>query len=421
MRSKLQIEELSYKYDQLKVLEDINFSMQQGEFIGLIGPNGSGKSTLLKNINSKFKPQQGLVYLDGDNLHQLDKKELARNLAVVPQSTEINFDFTVEEIVLMGRTPYIGRFSSEQEEDFAIAKEVMKLTNTFCLKDRYINQLSGGERQRVIVARSLAQNPELLLLDEPTSNLDINYQLEIMNLLKRLNHEQELTILVVLHDLNLAAKYCDKLLLIDQGQIHSFGTPQEIITSENISEVYGSEVTVKYHYPDNTPYVTLIDQQYIPQSKLEHRIHLICGGGTGRELMEQLVAKGYQVSCGVVNKQDSDWELATSYDIETVIEEPFAPISEAQHQQNLDKIKTAETVVLTEVPIGHGNLLNLKAALWAAQRGKEVIVVHEQNIAERDYTAGAGSKIFKQLLQQEVTEVEDTVSVLKAIDEIIKK
>ncbi|MFO7820283.1 MAG: heme ABC transporter ATP-binding protein [Halanaerobacter sp.] len=420
MRSKLQVEELSYKYNQLKVLEDINFSIQQGEFIGLIGPNGSGKSTLLKNINSNYQPNQGLVYLDGDNLHDLDKKDLAKNLAVVPQSTEVNFDFTVEEIVLMGRTPYIGRFSSEKEEDFAIAKEVMKLTNTFYLKDRSINQLSGGERQRVIVARSLAQNPEVLLLDEPTSNLDINYQLEMMNLLKRLNHEQELTILVVLHDLNLAAKYCDKLLLINQGQIHSFGTPQEIITSENISEVYGSDVTVKYHHPNNTPYVTLIDQQYIPQSKLEHRVHLICGGGTGRDLMEQLVEAGYQVSCGVVNKQDSDWEVATSYNIESVIEEPFAPISEAKHQQNLAKVKAAETVILTEVPIGNGNLFNLKAALWAAKSGKKVIVVNEQNIEDRDYTTGEGTELFKQLLQQEIIEVEETVSVLREVNKITK-
>jgi len=415
MTIKLKIEELSYKYDQLQVLEDIDFAINQGEFIGLIGPNGSGKSTLLKNINANCQPDEGLVYLDGANLHSLKKKELAQNLAVVAQNNKIEFDFSVEEIVLMGRTPYIDRFSSASEEDFALARRAMRLTNTLQFKDRSINQLSGGERQRVIVARSLAQDPEVLLLDEPTSNLDINYQLEIMDLLTRLNREEELTILVVLHDLNLAAKYCDKLLLIEQGQIHSFGSPTEIVTVENIKEVYGSDVTVKYHYPENIPYVTLLNNKYKPAIKLDHKVHLICGGGTGRELIENLAEAGYQLSCGVVNEQDSDWEVAQSYGLELVTEEPFAPITEESHQQNLTKIKEAEVVVLTDIPFGPGNLLNLEAALWAIEAGKKVIVINSRDVEYRDYTNGAGTDLFQVLLASRAEIVEDTAAVLDKI------
>ncbi|AGB41647.1 ABC-type cobalamin/Fe3+-siderophore transport system, ATPase component [Halobacteroides halobius DSM 5150] len=255
--SKLEVDQLSYSYDNLEVLQNISFAIKEGEFIGLIGPNGSGKSTLLKNINNIFQPKSGTIYLDNFDLQRFKKKEIAKKLAVVPQNTSVNFDFTVRELVMMGRNPYLSRFISETAEDVKIVKQALELTNTLELANRSINQLSGGERQRVILARSLAQQPEILLLDEPTSNLDINYQLEIMNLLTRLNCNHKLTILIVLHDLNLAAKYCDKLLLLKQGQIYDFGRPEKVITSQNIKEVYGAEVLVKKDYDTNKPYIIL--------------------------------------------------------------------------------------------------------------------------------------------------------------------
>ncbi|GAB6100463.1 ABC transporter ATP-binding protein [Halanaerocella petrolearia] len=209
----------------------------------------------MKNINNIFQPNSGAICLDDFDLQGFKKKEIAKKLATVPQNTSLNFDFTVRELVMMGRSPYIDRFSSETEEDLNIVNETLELTNTLKLADRPISQLSGGERQRVILTRSLAQQPEVLLLDEPTSNLDINYQLEIMDLLRRLNCNQQLTILIVLHDLNLAAKYCDKLLLLKQGQIYDFGKPKNIITSENIKEVYGADVVVRKDSPSNRPYI----------------------------------------------------------------------------------------------------------------------------------------------------------------------
>ncbi|MCK8826555.1 heme ABC transporter ATP-binding protein [Natroniella acetigena] len=421
MAVKLKVDKLSYKYNELtKILKGVSFAIEQGEFIALIGPNGSGKSTLLKNINSILKPDQGKVYLDELDLQKLAKKEMAKRLAVVPQNTTINFDFTVEEIVLMGRAPYLSRFKGESSQDYQIVREAMELTNTTQFADRRINQLSGGERQRVILARALAQQPEVLLLDEPTSNLDINYQLEMMELLRKLNREQELTILIVIHDLNLASQYCDKLLLLNQGQIYGFGTPEEIITAENIEEVYGSKVIIRRNYPSNRPYVTLVDNCYLPNQQLDHKVHLICGGGSGRKLMENLVEMGYQVSCGVVNKQDSDWEVAKSYGVEIISEAPFRSISKEQHQANLAKIKGVDTVVLADIPFGPGNLLNLEAALWAIKEGKEVIIIDQVGIEDKDYTAGKGSSLFRKLLDEDPLVVKEKYEVLEMLNQKIK-
>ncbi len=412
---KLEVDALSYNYADQEVLQGINFALKQGKFIGLIGPNGSGKSTLLKNINHILEPQEGTVYLEENQLQDLEQQDLAQKLALVPQNTEINFDFTVKDIVMMGRTPYINRFRGETEEDYELAKQAMELTNTWQLKERSLNQLSGGERQRVILARSLAQQPEVLLLDEPTSSLDINYQLEIMNLLRKFNQEQELTILVVLHDLNLAAEYCEELILLNEGQIYKFGTPKEVITAEHIEEVYGSKVIIKKHYPSGRPYVTLLDNNYIPEQKLEHKVHLICGGGSGRNLIEDLVRFGYQVSCGVVNVHDSDWEVARSFNLDMVVEAPFDPISKQQHQTNLVQIKKADTVILTDLPFGTGNLFNLKAALQAEKEGKKVIVINKTDIKARDYTEGQGKKLFNQLIKEDVVVVNKEEEVIEKL------
>ncbi|TDX53001.1 heme ABC transporter ATP-binding protein [Orenia marismortui] len=415
MKIKLEVDNLSYQYDQIDILTKINFASKEGEFIGLIGPNGSGKSTLLKNISNILKPSKGIVYLDDFDLKKIKNKDLARQVAIVPQETNINYDFRVEDIVLMGRAPYVSRWQGESSKDIKVVRKVMELTDTIKLSDRYIHQLSGGERQRVVLARSLAQEPELLLLDEPTSNLDINYQIEIMELLRRLNQKDGLTILVILHDLNLAAKYCDRLLLLKEGQIHSFGTPQEILTTKKIEEVYGLKLLIKQDYLSKRPYLTLNNKNSQTKDRLDHKIHLVCGGGSARDLMQALVESGYQLSCGVLNRSDSDWELARSLEIETISEDPFASISDEKHKKNLAKIKEADTVVLTDIPIGAGNLANLKAVLWAARNSKRVIVVNSCKLKNKDYTGGEGRKIFERLLREKVVVVKEEFEALEEI------
>ena len=240
----LKILYVSYVYDDIKALDGITFSVSKGEFLGIIGPNGSKKSTLLKTIVRSLKLTSGNILLEGRTIHEMKRKELAKKMAFVCEETHVDFPFTCFEIVLMGRTPYIERFSWEKAEDYKIAEEAMRMTDTVQFMSREINELSAGEKQRVIIARALAQKPDLLLLDEPTSHLDISHQKEIFDLLRKLNISNGLTIITVLHDINLAALYCKRLILLKKGKIFIQGKPEEVITEKNIENTYRTEVRV---------------------------------------------------------------------------------------------------------------------------------------------------------------------------------
>jgi iron complex transport system ATP-binding protein len=250
--SKLEVRNLDVYYNSTRILKQINFSANKGEFIGLIGANGSGKTTLLKAVVRILKPEAGCVLFDGKNIIGMSIKEIAKNIAVVPQSISIDFDFTVEEIVLMGRTPYIK--AQEKIEDIKITTQAMKHTNTYHLKNRLITEISGGELQRVVIARALAQEPVILLLDEPTSHLDLNHQIEILKLLKCFSRKG-LIIIAVIHDLNMAAYYCDKIILLKNGAISSTGSPEQVLTTNNIGHAFGIEVQVENNPLTNSLFV----------------------------------------------------------------------------------------------------------------------------------------------------------------------
>lgn len=254
----LQVENLQFGYRKDLVLKEISFNIEKGKFVSIIGPNGSGKSTLLKTINQLYSPSQGNILIDGNNINRLKKKELARKIALVPQDTLIDYEFTVEDIVLMGRHPYKGRFQNENENDYKIVNEALKMTNTLHLKDRVITEISGGERQRVIIAKALAQKPSIILLDEPTSHLDINHQIEILNLLKRLNKETGTTIVIVIHDINLASRYSDEIIMLNEGEILGMGSPEKVITKNNIEFAYELKVEIEKNKYTNSLYLTPI-------------------------------------------------------------------------------------------------------------------------------------------------------------------
>lgn len=249
----IEVKNLDFSYGSQKILSNISFKVNPGEFIGIIGPNGSGKTTLLKNICQLLKPKKGVIIIDGKTNYK--QKELAQKLAMVSENGPISFDFTVLEIVLMGRAPFLGRFEEEKEEDLEIAKKSMEITDTLKFIDRPATQLSAGERQRVFIAQSLAQTPKIILLDEPTNYLDINHKIKIFNLFSLLNKEKGVTILAVLHDLNLASHYCDKLILMSLGRIFCSGKTQEVLTAKNIKKVYGIDVVVRQNEIINRPMV----------------------------------------------------------------------------------------------------------------------------------------------------------------------
>ena len=241
----LEIKGISCGYGKRIVLRDVGFDVQKGEFVGVIGPNGSGKTTLMRAINGFLPLTKGTILLEGKEIQRMVRRDLASTMAVVTQAPEGMPPFSVEEFILLGRIPHWGRLQLlETNNDVEIADGAMALTGVDHLRTRGMQELSGGERQLVFVARALAQEPRLLFLDEPTAHLDIGHQVQIMDLLRQLNRERSLTIVVVLHDLTLAGLYCDRLVLLHEGRLHRLGLPMDVLTEEVIEEVYRTAVTV---------------------------------------------------------------------------------------------------------------------------------------------------------------------------------
>ena len=257
----LKVGSLTCGYDGKAVIKDVSFSVKEGDCLGIIGPNGAGKTTLFRAITGVLKPWQGDILYKGKDICEISARDFACEVAVIPQILEIPFAFSVEEFVLMGRFPHVGRFESLKPKDHRILEEVLNLADIFSFRERKISELSGGERQRVILAQGFAQEPRLLLLDEPTSHLDIAHQVRILDLVKRLNKEKNLTVIVVLHDLNLASNYCDRLILLKEGGIFKEGSPQEVLTYQNIEEVYKTVVVVKENPLSLKPYVLLVSEE----------------------------------------------------------------------------------------------------------------------------------------------------------------
>lgn len=235
---------VSFAYGAIEAITDLSFAVAPGEILGLLGPNGSGKSTVVRLMSRVLTPRRGRVSFDGRDLQTYSREELARQIAVVPQETVIELPFSVLEVVLMGRSPHLGRFGFERTHDLAIAHQAMEQAGVHDLAAREIHELSGGERQRVILARALAQEPRVLLLDEPTAFLDIRHQVEVYDLVKNLSRQHGLTVVAILHDLNLAALYCDCLALLKTGRLFCLGTPEQVLTYTNIKAVYETEVYI---------------------------------------------------------------------------------------------------------------------------------------------------------------------------------
>jgi iron complex transport system ATP-binding protein len=253
----LEMQNVSLGYDHQPVLNDITLRTAPGQLVGLIGPNGSGKSTIIKALSRVIHPYSGRILIDGKDITSIPRRELACLVGVVPQMPLLPSTFTAFEIVLMGRNPHLGLFQSEGRQDWAIAWQAMEKTITQSLASRRVNELSGGEIQCLLIARVLAQETKAILLDEPTANLDIGRQIEILDLIKNLCMENHLTVLAAVHDLNLAAQYCDRLFLINEGCLHAEGAPAEVITDLNIKDVYGAENCVYTHPLNGLPTVLL--------------------------------------------------------------------------------------------------------------------------------------------------------------------
>jgi iron complex transport system ATP-binding protein len=252
------VDSVSFGYDPAQpVLRDVSFTVQRGEFLAFVGPNGSGKTTLLRLLDRIYIPQKGIIALGGEPLTKLSRAAIARRISFVPQDNSVQFPFTVEEIVLMGRSPHTRGLAFENARDREIARAMMKLTDIENLAGHPVTDLSGGERQRVFIARALAQEPEIILLDEPNAHLDIAHQVEVFTLLRKLNTGSGLTVVSVSHDLNLAAAFSDRVAMMVRGTIAAIGPPADVLTADRIHAVFGIPVIVDAHPTRHTPRVSL--------------------------------------------------------------------------------------------------------------------------------------------------------------------
>ena len=379
------------------VLKGVGLCLQRGEFVGLLGPNGSGKSTLLRVLSGVLKPTRGEVWLEGQPLSRLRAKEVARRLAFVPQREEVAFGFSAWEVVLLGRAPYIGWWGRERARDVQAAQRAMERTDCASLSARVFSSLSGGERQRVVLARGLAQETSLLLLDEPLTHLDVAHQVGTLSLLRQLNREEGLTVLAALHDINLASEFCDRLLVLRQGQLVAEGTPSEVITPSLLARVFGLEAWVRVNPVTGRPHVLPRTRQHVEAGVGNgRRVHVVCGGGMGAAWMGALVRAGWHVSVGVVHLLDSDEEVAQELGVEVISEAPFTPISEDSLQLLRDALAKVEAIVVAPVAFGHGNLANLQAVAEAQQAGKRVLLA-DCGWQERDFTGGQALRLIRQL------------------------
>lgn len=408
----LECEGIQFNYGAKRILDDISVHFEKGDLYGILGPNGSGKTTFLKILGGLLRANYGQVTLDTTNITKLPTEEIAKRIAVVPESSTAIFDFSVEEVVSMGRFVYIGRLARESPEDKKIVEGILKQFNLLELKNRNYNSLSSGERQKVIIARAIAQQSKILLLDEPTSHLDINYQVEFMEMLKKYV-AKGLVVVSIFHDLNLAAQYCDKLLLLFNKKVFAYGAPEAILTRENVKSVYNVDVTIRKNVLTNSIYVTPISPRITDDSNndFQHRfkqIHVIAGGGTAKDLLAEL--RGNAVSVGIVNVLDDDYEAAVELKYEIVSEAPFSPISEKALNELKQKLDQTDLVIMTNLPFGKGNLENLRILETCE---KPLIILEETPIEKRDFTKGKATEIYNNL------KLKKNVMVVESVQEVI--
>lgn len=406
----IRVEGVDFSYGKEKVLRDINLTVGQGDILSILGPNGCGKSTLLKLLRGLLVPDQGKVLWQGKEVTQLKRKQMANLVAVVPQTLAAPFPYPVFEMVAMGRFASQNSFFSTDRRDREVIEKALAVTDTVHLAERMVTDLSGGELQRVILARALAQEAPVLLLDEATSNLDLEHRLEFSELLVRLNRELGTTIVQISHDLDQAAELSKRILLLNsRGCVAALGPVTEVYSKENLRQVFRVETQIDYNPYSGAPRVYPISQLTGAQQKLP-QIHLLCGGGSGRDLMRRLNLAGVETSVGPVNRGDSDQILASALALDTIIEEPFCPISTPILQQAQSSAQQAEVLIVAATVWGPGNLVCLDMVNDALNNQKPVLLVDPD--PKRDFTSGKAWRMLQAIMQSGGVAVTDSNAVL---------
>ena len=368
MEAYLKTEDLAVGYDGSVLIHDINLCLERGKILTLIGPNGAGKSTILKSITRHLQTISGRVYVGGQGLHQWQPKELAKRLAVVltdrirPELT------TCAEVVAMGRYPYTNLFGRLTEEDKAAVAEALERVHALNLAQRDFSALSDGQRQRVLLARALCQEPEIMVLDEPTAYLDIRYKIELLEILRQMAREKGMTVVLSLHEIDLAAKVSDYLLCVKGEMIESFGTPEEVLQNHAIETLYGMK---------QGSYNRLFGSVEMPKPAGKPQVFVIAGAGFGIPVYRELQKRGIPFAAGILFENDVDFQVAQSLASAVVAVPAFSEMTEEHYEQAVRLLTQCTEVIDAGTPVGKLNAMNGNLLTLAREKGIPITLMNE--------------------------------------------
>lgn len=346
MKDYIKTKDLSVGYQGKVLIRDINLDIKKGEIVTLIGPNGAGKSTILKSVTRQLKLIGGEVYLDSDEIRKLSYKSMARKVAVMLTEQMKPELMTCHDVVATGRYPYTGRLGVLSGEDENKVDEALMAVHAQELGIRNFLEISDGQRQRILLARAICQEPEVMILDEPTSYLDIRHKLELLEILRKMAKEKEITVIMSLHEIDLAQKISDKIICVKGDAISHFGAPETIFREDIIRELY--EI-------DNGSFDPCFGSIELPRPEGTPRVFVLAGGGTGIPVFRKLQKENVPFAAGVLYTNDIDYQLARILAMETVTEAPFQEISDEAFARACELMKSCERVIDTGVPVGMCN------------------------------------------------------------------
>ncbi|WP_226012754.1 ATP-binding cassette domain-containing protein [Halomicrobium salinisoli] len=385
-------------FGDLDVLDGVSLSVDPGEFVGLVGPNGAGKTTLLRTINGAVAPDAGRVSVCGRPIDALSSREASRLVATVPQDTGVRFAFTVEDLVAMGRTPHRSRFGGDPDAADHVER-ALRRAEVEGLRDRRVDELSGGERQRVYLARALAQDAPALVLDEPTSSLDVNHAARTLSLVRDLVGEDRAAVAAI-HDLEAAARYCDRLALLHDGGVVARGPPEAVLTSATLETAFDARAAVT-----ENPLTGSLGVTTLPAPAGESvRVHVIGGGRVGARVLGCLWAAGHAVSAGPLPAGDAALGVARSLDVPVDVAPAFVPLSEATLTDARERVRAADVAVLADPDLAPSlDLVGL------AREGDRLVLVAERPLEERNHAGAEGRRAAERLRDESVVAAVDDV------------
>ncbi|EGT3850494.1 ABC transporter ATP-binding protein [Clostridioides difficile] len=371
----LKTNNLSVGYNNEVVISNINVEVKNGEILCLLGSNGAGKTTLLRSLSKLISPIKGEIYLNGVNINCISRKALSKKMALVLTNRLLGDLMTVQDIVNIGRYPYTGFFGSLSKKDLIMVDEALESVDALHLKKRYFDELSDGEKQKVLVARALVQEPEIIILDEPTTHLDIKHRLELINILKKLSKEKSISVILSLHEIDIALKSCDKVALIKNNKVIAYGQPEDVVDEDIINSLYEL---------DDKNFNSLLGSVEI-SNKSKNEVFIIGGGGKATPIYRAFTKKGIGLYSGIIHENDIDYEIGRTMGIKMFTENPFEPISDESFDLAIRNLNDSKIIIDTGFSVGETNKRNIDIIKEALKLDKKVYSFRNRDESKKYY------------------------------------